>query len=228
MHSNGQRPGAVTNMTTEELDKALQSEPVVECVKEHKTATTGTARLIIQDNLVPFLKIYATTIRPSFGSHCPLAFPNQRENPIDHFSRAVINLAKQFGINGMPRSTDARHSYPSAAATKSDNEKSSMAVTMSHSKQTQARYYTHNKSTVEAVKGFKVLQNIRQEAETERQSRKKHTKDEMDFITTYFKDNIDNQSQSSIDECREFVKQHSITRSGKQIWDKLKYLTGHR
>ena len=117
----------------------------------------------------------------------------------------------------MPRSTDARHSYPSAAATKSDHEKSSMAVTMSHSKQTQARYYTHNKSTVEAVKGFKVLQNIRKEAETEKQCRKKFTKDEMDFIKTYFKDNIDNQSQPSIDECREFVKQHSITRSGKQI-----------
>ena len=65
MHSNGQRPGAVTNMTTEELDKALQSEPVVVCVKEHKTDTTGTPRLIIQDDLVPFLKIHATTIRPS-------------------------------------------------------------------------------------------------------------------------------------------------------------------
>ena len=64
----------------------------------------------------------------------------------------------------MLRSTDAQHSYPLAAATKSDNEKSSMAVTMSHSKQTQARYYTHNKSTVEAVKGFKVP------AETEKQS----------------------------------------------------------
>ena len=67
--SNHQRPGAITNMTCQELSQAREMKEgrdrfLVISVRKHKTGTTGRARIVVKNSQIEMVKQYAAHIRP--------------------------------------------------------------------------------------------------------------------------------------------------------------------
>ena len=105
LHSNAQRPGAVTNTTLEEYEAATVSSVGRETYKtflvaNHKTGTTGRAKLMADRNLITHLDTFVTHIRPALeGSSSKLLFPNREGKSL---SRHVQGLASSLQIDLAP------------------------------------------------------------------------------------------------------------------------------
>ena len=224
MHTNHQRPGAVVNMKLTELQKALQDgtkDRLVVVVQDHKTATTGSARVVTKGILAERVATYASVIRPAMQADSGLAFPNSRGNPLDHLSRRVTKLAESVGICNLPTATWSRHMAATAVQHLPESSRSAAAVTMSHSEQTQQRYYAHTKSSQQAAEGFAILESVRSGSKPKK-PRTEYSEEELEIISLYFAHHIATNKQPSMTECKEFVENHPISRSAKQVWDKLR------
>ncbi len=78
--------------------------------------------------------------------------------PLDHMSRHVQQLGHLHGLT-LPTATQGRHAAATVTTQSGhEDEREAVAVMMSHSRQTQERYYAHTKSTREAVKGYKLME----------------------------------------------------------------------
>ena len=169
LHCNAQRPGAVTNTTLSEYQAATLSSIGRETyrtilVVNHKTATTGRAKLTADRSLTKQLDLFVAKIRPAVeGSESNLLFPNKDGKALDHLSRHVQNLATKLGIKLPCTATATRHAAATAAALCGEVERTTVAAAMSHSKQTQEVYYTLNKGTKDAVQGYRVMEEIRRD-----------------------------------------------------------------
>ena len=143
LHSNAQRPGAVTNATLNEFHAATTSTIGRETyltilVTNHKTSTTGRAKLSANKHLAHHLRLYIRYIRPALeGTTSCLLFPNKHGKQLDHISRHVDKLARTIGVDLPHAATATRHITASALMDSSDAARSVVAVAMSHSKRTQ-------------------------------------------------------------------------------------------
>ena len=236
LHSNAQRPGAVTNATLEEYEAATVSSVGRETYKtflvsNHKTGTTGRAKLTADRNLITHLDTFVTHIRPALeGSSSKLLFPNREGKSLDHLSRHVQRLASSLRIDLPPTATATRHAAATAVADQPETERTKVAVAMSHSRRTQELYYSLKKGKRDAVEGYRVLEGCRKgEREGRDQaSARAFTQDETEVVTDYFSLHISSGKPPAIDECREFIKQHPLQRSAKQVRDKVRNLIGRK
>ena len=153
--TNHQRPGAVVNATLSEYEAAKTTtvgrrEYKTFMVMHHKTGTTGRAKLTLSKHISQFLDNYISLLRPE----SVLLFPNQEGKVLDHLLRHVVKLGERYGVN-VPTATASRHAA-ATAVTKGgeERERAAVATMMSHSLQTQDRYYAELKGREEAVKGF--------------------------------------------------------------------------
>ena len=96
MHMNAQRPGAVADATVEEYRAATTTTQGRESYKtfyvsQHKTQTTGRAKLSAPANLYKLIDKYVDWVRPILEGSCNprLLFPNRDGQPLDHLSRHV-------------------------------------------------------------------------------------------------------------------------------------------
>ena len=160
LHLNAQGPGAITNTTLEEYRAATVSTIGRESyttiiVENHKTATTGRAKLTSGHCLTKLLDLFVTRLRPLLeGSTSELLFPNRDGNPIDHLSRHVAKLATKLGCQLPRTATETRHAAATAVAGSSYEERSVVAAAMSHSQRTQHLYYTLKKGKTDAVEVY--------------------------------------------------------------------------
>ena len=235
LHCNAQRPGAVTNTTLSEYQAATLSSIGRETyrtilVVNHKTATTGRAKLTADRSLTKQLDLFVAKIRSALeGSESNLLFPNRDGKAIDHLSRHVQNLATKLGIKLPRTATATRHAAATAAAVCGEAERTTVAAAMSHSKQTQEVYYTLNKGTKDAVQGYRVMEEIRRD---ERQggaassARMRFSTEEKQVVSDFFAEHISSRRAPSIDQCREFLRDHPIERTAKQIRDKVRNMIG--
>ena len=232
MHSNAQRPGAIINATIDEYNRAtvevIGREPYKTIVVvSHKTSTTGSARLTMDRHLSQMMECYTGHIRQLLeGSSSNFLFPNREGKRLDHLSRHVSNLAKKLGFNLPKTATETRHSAATAAAECSQQERASVAAAMSHSQRTQDLYYTLTKGRKHAVEGYRIMEGLRQSEVQESSTRGVFTEDHTESVTEYFADHIASRQPPSIQECREFVSQHHIDRTAKQVRDKVRNLIG--
>lgn len=152
------------------------------------------------------------------------SFPNRRRKPIDHLSRAVQQLANKFGMQ-LPTATEGRHAAATATAMKCYyQERDAVATTMSHSYQTQMAYYVNSKSKKEAERGF-VFCSLRQgELVGNAAKPRVPLTEEVELIEMYFKTHIASFDVPSADECKQFLKDHSMDRDHKQIRDKIRHI----
>ena len=114
----------------------------------------------------------------------------------------------------MPNATESRHTAATAVTkTGGEQEKSAVATLMSHSLETQNRYYAQTKGMEEAVKGFKVMENLRQAPPTTSSgSRVSFSSKDVDTLSLYFDSYIESGEVPPIEECREFLRQHEMAR----------------
>ncbi len=106
-----------------------------------------------------------------------------------------------------------------------EDEREAVAVMMSHSRQTQERYYAHIKSTRDPVKGYKLMEGLRKDASSRSPGKRVNFSDqEVEVIKLYFQSYIDSRKAPSTDDCREFLRQHQMARQAKQVRDKVRYL----
>ena len=138
LHLNAQCPGSITNTTLEEYWAATVSTIGPESyttilVENHKTATTGRAKLPSGHCVTKLLDLFVTLLRPLLeGSTSELLFPNREGNPIDHLSRHVAKLATKLGCQLPRTATETRHAAATAVAGSSYEERSAVASAMSH------------------------------------------------------------------------------------------------
>ena len=117
MLSNHQRPGAIANATMAEY-RAAKTTTVGRAtyktfpVANHKTGTTGRAKLTASSVLCKFLDNFVNHLRPLLPDS-PLLFPNRDGKPIDHLSRQVQNLGQKHGIE-VPNAMESRHAGATA------------------------------------------------------------------------------------------------------------------
>ena len=108
LHYNAQQPGAIGNATLSEYRGASVSTIGRETYKtflvdNHKTGTTGRAKLTMNRHLTQCTDLFVTHLRPHLeGSSSQLLFPNREGNPLDHLSRHIETLATKLGFH-LPR-----------------------------------------------------------------------------------------------------------------------------
>ena len=234
LHSNAQRPGAITNATLSEYKAATvftmgRKTYSSFMVANHKTATTGRAKITADQLLSGLLQKYVKHLRPqSEGSSSDLLFPNREGHPLDHLSRHVDKLAKTLGIDLPRTATQTRHAAATAIAEGTEVERNAVAVTMSHSPRTQQLYYSLKKGRKEAVEGYRVMEGIRKgdKGRETGGSRKGFSEEETDTIRLYFSDYISSGKVPSSGECKQFLAQHQLARDAKQVRDKVRNIIG--
>ena len=194
LHSNAQRPGAVTNATLAEYELATTSTIGRATyrtffVENHKTAVTGRAKLTMDQHLAKNVDMYVRQIRPHLdGSASHLLFPNREGKKLDHLSRHIEKLSTNLGINLPRTATDTTHATATAVAGSSGMERTAVAAAMSHSKQSQELYYQANKGKKDAVEGYRLMETMRREEKGNEGSsvRGSFTASEMSTIKDYF------------------------------------------
>ena len=200
LHTNSQRPGAIANISLTECKKATVGSTTKASIRvsKHKTNTTGSARLTVKGALLERLTEYLQHIRPLLPEG-PLLFPNARGKPFDHLSRSVKKLGERFGKK-LHTATEGRHTAATATAMSCcDEDRDAVATAMSHSWNTQNRYYVERKSREQAEKGFEILECLRRGlTEPKTKKRTPYSPEEDETIKMY----IESYRRTGCAECR--------------------------
>lgn len=232
MHSNAQRPGAVTNATLEEFKAGTKStigreEYKTFLVEKHKTSTTGRAKLTANRHLSRNLDLFVNHVRPALeGSESIFLFPNREGKQLDHLSRHVYKLANKLGYELPHTATATRHAAATSVAGRTEREREAVATAMSHSQRTQQLYYSINKGKKDALEGYRVMEGLRRQEKEKGGSRVPFTETETETISEYFSQHISSATVPNARECREFLAQHKLERDAKQIRDKIRNIIG--
>lgn len=231
LHTNAQRPGAITNAKVSEFTNSTvtvhgRDTYTTSYVENHKTGVSGRAKLTMNQHLTKLMKKYITHIRPhSQGKDSDVLFPNRDGLPIDHLSRHVLAIAKKLSIDLPLNATITRHAAATNISEATQEERTAVATAMSHSQRTQQLYYSLKKGTNEAVQGYRLMETMRSEVETKG---KRHTFsiEDTEIIKSLFDGHIACKKPPTIDECRQFLEQHPILKDAKKIRDKVRNIMG--
>ena len=231
LHTNSQRPGAIVNATLTEYERATLSTVDRKAYKtflvaNHKTGTTGRAKVSASRQLATNLDKFVTNVRPKLdGSSSQLLFPNREGRAIDHLSRHVQNLSKKLGFKLPLTATATRHAVATAVAGIGQTEREAVATAMSHSAKTQQMYYVANKGKKDAVKGYNIMEELWQkEGQGSSGSRTGYSESETEAITQYFSQHVHSKVPPTMDDCRQFLADHQLERNAKQVRDKVRSL----
>ena len=98
---------------------------------------------------------------------------------------------------------------------------------MSHSQRTKQLYYVAKHGKKDAVKGYSVIESIRQEeSRPETGGRVPFTEEDTEIISNYFSDHISSRKAPTAAECKQFLNEHPLNRNHKQIRDKVRNIIG--
>ena len=143
---------------------------------------------------------------------------------MDHLSRHIGNLGKRYGID-VPTATESRRRAATAVSTAgTEADREAVAEMMSHSVQTQQRYYSMTKGKDRAVKGFQVMEYLRHDAPSgsgTSAASVPFSASETEMITLYFDEHIESEAAPPIGTCEEFLIDHPMSRDAKQVRDKV-------
>ena len=119
-----------------------------------------------------------------------------------------------------------RHATATAVANKSEAEREKVATAMSHSVGTQQLYYKMKKGRRDAVEGYRVMEEVQREEGSGRGPGKRtpFTKEENEVVSQYFNHHLSVGTEPAISECRDFLEQHPLQRTAKQVRDKVRTL----
>lgn len=158
-------------------------------------------------------------MRPQIVDNSIYLFPNSKGGSLDHLTRHIQNLAT---------SNLGRHAAATAVVCRgTEMQQNAVSVMMSHSASTQKLIYSANKGPREAVEGFTAMEGLRGKGRME-QRKERFSTTEVGDIQLYFGNSMAAGKVPGIAECREFVMNHSSTKTAKQIRDKVRNLIGRK
>ena len=219
-----QRPSAVTGVTLKEFKCASEQQGVtVIKVKSHKTMRHGAAMLTLTSNRMTKINSYVKHVRPlidPFGrSKKLLVLPGEKEVVV---GRLMKKLSGEYDVT-VPTATSLRKAMATAATSQcSEREIRTLSTQLSHSIHTHRRSYEQKNAKEGAAEAFKITQSLKSTAGTSKpKERKRFTLEEVEEIENYFNTEIVAGQKASLQKCREFLRDHPMDRSPKQIQDKV-------
>ena len=240
-----QRPGAVANATIAEYKKRTEVRREGETVTiikvaEHKTGLFGSAKLVIPPDDLSKLHTYVTTIRPCLDPQktCPFLLCLAGGEQLTNFNSRFKTLAKTYGLKPLTATEVRKRASTEAAKNLGTPEAALVTRQLSHSAQTDARFYQALSGPSHAAEAFISLNRMRQErkhpdpptstpvssAEVSSKQVNPSPKKRVPFspeemIKLYFKDHLKSKSTPSLAECTTFLANHPLKRNAKQVQD---------
>ena len=172
LYKNCQRPGAIANATLEEFSacKIMQQKDgkapsiYVMCVKEHKTAQDGYARVLLEGIDYSRILLYKNTVRKCLdpdGTSTNL-FVLSGSRPLTKLSSRIQSLGKIYGLT-LPTATRVRKIGATSVALNLGDTATAHLVTrhLSHSAATESQYYQAIVGDRHAVEAFGSMENLR-------------------------------------------------------------------
>ena len=248
-----QRPGAAANLTVHEYQErrtVLQGEEevvVIRC-KEHKTGMSGSAKLTLNSADLSKVEAYVTHIRPLT---CPGDSPNllllPGGKPISHMQNVLKSLQHKYKVV-VPTPTLVRKAGATATARHISGETGVLIrQQLSHSSETDLRFYQAIRGDAHAATAFQTMEKLRSESvpsvagnanlpqssavtshtsqeagPTTTTKRRKFTTAEEQKVASYFATAIRHKKTVSAADCRLFLQANPMDRTPKQIQDKVR------
>ena len=169
LYKNWQRPGAIANATLEEFSacKLMQQKDgkapsvYVMCVKEHKTAQDGYARVLLEGIDYSRILLYKNTVRKCLdpdGTSTNL-FVLSGSRPLTKLSSRIQSLGKIYALT-LPTATRVRKIGATSVALKLGDTATAHLVTrqLSHSAATESQYYQAIVGDRHAVEAFESME----------------------------------------------------------------------
>lgn len=191
-------------------------------VSNHKTSTTGRAKITVAWNISHFLEEYVKKVRPQIAAKSIYLIPNLKEKSLDHLSRHIQIPSVSIALN---TSCLGRHAAVTAAVCRgSEMQQNAVSMMMSHSAVTQKLIYADNKGASEVVEGFRAMEGLRG-TEGQGSPRKRFSNPQVNNRKLYFNATIAAGEVRTIGQCRAYVGDH---KSEKQVGDKLRNIIGRK
>ena len=249
LYKNWQRPGAIANATLEEFSacKLMQQKDgkapsvYVMCVKEHKTAQDGYARVLLEGIDYSRILLYKNTVRKCLdpdGTSTNL-FVLSGSRPLTKLSSRIQSLGKIYGLT-LPTATRVRKIGATSVALNLGDTATAHLVTrqLSHSAATESQYYQAIVGDRHAVEAFGSMENLRaggtgnvkeeklasESPCKELQKKNTFSADETAYIQEHFTENVEERRTPSLARCKTFLELSGLQRSAKNIQDKVKNL----
>ena len=164
-----QRPGAVVNATMSEYRNSTEIVQEGETltilkVADHKTGLFGSAKLVIPPDDLSKLHSYVTVVRPSQdpSQKSPYLLCLDGGKQITNFNARFKVLAKRFGISPITATGVRKRASTEAARHLSSQEATLVTRQLSHSTETDARFYQALSGPSHAAEAFVSLNKMRQ------------------------------------------------------------------
>ncbi len=163
---NGQRVGAVTNMTLTEFKEGTARQrrkggTLRVKVRRHKTKRQGRAKLFMEKQLQSWAETWASRIRPKSTSDNFLVTTTGKEVKSKHHHMHSMRFGKDTRQR-IPNATLSRKLTAASCLTLDDSGKSHAARLMSHSESTADKNYRRLLQDSVAEKAFKSLKRARE------------------------------------------------------------------
>ena len=245
LYKSWQRPGAVQNCTLDEYNKkeTVQIDDnlvTVIRVMQHKTGQSGSAKLLLSQGDLSRLKSYVEVLRP----HCDpndqcqnlLVLPYGKK--IGKLNNLLKSLGDKYGIK-LPSATRVRKIGATSTVKNVSGPSTSLVQRqLSHSSETDNRFYQAITGKDDAAKAFRIMETLRLNTSTSPKttdtmsppplqqipSRKRQpfTKDEEETLRKYFGASLSEGKHISLNSAKQFLAAHPSHRTPKQIQDKIR------
>ena len=239
-YKNLQRAGAAVGMKLRELAEAQYKERgdhqyLVITVKEHKTASSSPAKIVVKDGDITVIRNYQKVIRPCITNKSEGYFlVNAAGEKISHLNQLLQRLDK-VGDATFPTLTQARKvgATEHTRAECSYTEAAGLSRHMSHTLSTSHQYYQANVTAEEHIDTFERISSLgKRKTGTPpplQAMRRAWTAGQTQSIELYFNHEIESGKSITLLAAREFLAQHEMPgRTPKSIQDKVRTFTRKR
>ena len=222
-------------------------------VVNHKTAMEGVAKVTLDPIDQARVCLYQETVRDvqDVTGDSPLLFLLTGSRAVSNLSSRVKRVGERYGLV-LPSASRVRKIGATCVATALGDSAKAHLVTrhMSHSASTEAQYYQAIVGDQHAVSAYGIMTALREgggggadakstadqdqagkseviskTASTPVQKRRTYTAEETKAVQDYFSHHISHGETASLRECAQFLLEHPLHRSEKNIQDKVKSLS---
>ena len=191
----------------------------------HKTYKSyGPAVLILENDDIAVFQFYCKNVRPfltpSENSE-DLLLLTYSGKPLHNYTSLMKSFQLAFDLPNLPTFTDVRKAGSTAAIEQTSNSSLEKVSThMSHTKQTNEKYYRMRQRDSISIDAFKTIQTLTAEEGDEEPLRGFANKT-IEKMKEYFEEDISNKKRPTRSKCREFISKFNIKKSDKQVQDKV-------
>ena len=224
MYSNAQRPGAVVGALMAEYEEGYRAKRkgdsyVTLRVKNHKTGSSESAKLIIPGKILKMLAVWED-VRSKVAPDSPYLFPDFKGRQITHLTRVVSTYAEARDIV-LPTSQEVRTTVELQTKKMPAPVQEAVSRSLSHSQATVLKHYRANDKeschlayeTIQQIVSSKTGDTAEEpgksgaSASPKKPKRRRFTKEETDLITEHFGSHLQNKQLPLTAESERFLRE---------------------